>query len=215
MKFFHLPVLVVVHEHWILGQLVCLSVLFLTREHAPVKEFLVVVVEGAILVEVRRQVLTALVWNLAARFFEFLGLGGVFLTIHCNWTSVGVYWRGLFIRGDLDVAHSQVVELIILKALRMIYKVANLVLLGCRPSVDILPLQTVFVLMLRLLPAHLKLFKLRRSPRILVHHKLIFACRFHFVVVIKRTVLTCLILLTCNYHTVIVLSLSIVLWQLG
>ena len=60
-KLFHLPVLVVVHEHRILGQLVCLSVLFLTREHAPVEEFLVIVVEGSILVEVWRQVLTALV----------------------------------------------------------------------------------------------------------------------------------------------------------
>ena len=76
----------------------------------------------------------------------------------------------------MDVAHSQIVELIILKALRVIHKVTNLVLLGGGPSVDILPLQTVFVLMLWLLPAHLKLFELRRPSRILVHNKLVFAC---------------------------------------
>ena len=215
MKFFHLPVLVVVHEHWILGQLVCLSVLFLTCEHAPVEELLVIVVKRSILVEVRRQVLTALIWNLTTRLFELLGLRRVFLTIHCNWTSVGVDGRSLLICGDLDVAHSQIVELIILKALRVIYKIANLVLLGSWPSINILPLQTVFVLMLGLLPAHLKLFKLRRSPRILVYHELVFACWFHFVVMIESTVLACLILLTCNYHTVVVMSLCIVFRQLG
>ena len=66
--------------------------------------------------------------------------------------------------------------MIILEALGVIYKVADLVLLGLLNAIDLLSLQTVFVLMLRLLPAHLKLFKLWRSTGVLVHHKLVFAC---------------------------------------
>ena len=163
----------------------------------------------------RWEVFAALVWKLATRFFELLTLMTLFLTIHCNWTSVGIYRRGLLIGWDLHVTHSQVVELVILKALGVIHKVAHLILLAMSAPVDILPLQTVFVLMLGLLPAHLELLKLRRSSCILVYHKFVLTCGLDLVVGIQSAVFTCFVLMASHDGTVVILSLRIVFGQLG
>ena len=72
-------------------------------------------------------------------------------------------------------AHSQVVELVVLEALRVVYKSVHLVLLQRLVRIVILPLQTVFVLVFGLLLAHLKLFEFGRPSGVLVHHEFVLA----------------------------------------
>lgn len=77
-------ILIVIDEHRALSELIRVSVLLLTRQHPPVEKLFVVVVKGSILLDGWRQILVALIRNVATRFFELLVEQLVFLTVHCN-----------------------------------------------------------------------------------------------------------------------------------
>lgn len=112
-------------------------------------------------------------------------------------------------------AHSQVVELVVLKALRMVHEPVDLVLLKRLVRIVILPLQTVFVLVFGLLLAHLKLFEFRRPASVLFYDKFVLAGRLHLIVYIDAALFSSLLLLIRQHYTVFILLLRIVFGQLG
>ena len=97
----------------------------------------------------------------------------------------------------------------------MVHEAIDLVLLQGLVRIVILPLQTVFVLVLRLLLAHLKLFEFGRAARVLFDHEFVLARRLDLVIHIDTALLASMLLLVRQHDTVFVLLLRIVFGQLS
>ena len=97
----------------------------------------------------------------------------------------------------------------------MVHEPVHLVLLQGLVRIVILPLQTVFVLVLGLLFAHLKLFEFGRAASVLFDHEFVLAGRLHLVVDVDSALFPSLLLLVCQHDTVFILLLRIVFGQLG